>query len=62
MPVARKVWQQVSAGNPTFRARRLIIPHPRAGKPKIDVTAPLPAHMLVSWEMLGLNPNQFEVE
>lgn len=45
-----------------LHARRLIIPHPRSGKPKIDVTAPLPQHMLTSWDMLGLNPNQFEVE
>lgn len=45
-----------------LHARRLIIPHPRPGKPKIDVTAPLPEHMLKSWSMLGLNPNQFEVE
>ena len=29
-----------------LHARRLIIPHPRAGAPKIDVTAPLPEHML----------------
>jgi 23S rRNA pseudouridine955/2504/2580 synthase len=33
-------------------ARRLTIPHP-AGKGVIDVTAPLPAHMLQSWNLLG---------
>ena len=42
-----------------LHARRLIIPHPRAGAPKIDVSAPLPEHMLKTWDMLGLNPNQF---
>ncbi len=42
-----------------LHARRLIIPHPRPGAPKIDVTAPLPEHMLKTWDMLGLNPNQF---
>lgn len=43
-----------------LHARRLILPHPRAGKPPIDVTAPLPPHMLRSFEMIGLNPNLFE--
>ena len=27
---------------------------------KIDVTAPLPAHMRATWEMLGLDENKFE--
>ena len=44
-----------------LHARRLIIPHPRPGAPKIDVSAPLPEHMKRTWELLGLNPNQFEV-
>jgi 23S rRNA pseudouridine955/2504/2580 synthase len=43
-----------------LHARRLILPHPRAGKPQIDVTAPLPPHMLRAFELLGLNPNQFD--
>lgn len=43
-----------------LHARRLVLPHPRAGKPAIDVTAPLPAHMLRAFEQLGLNPNQFD--
>lgn len=43
-----------------LHARRLILPHPRAGQPAIDVTAPLPAHMQRSFKMLGLDPNQFE--
>ena len=42
-----------------LHARRLVIPHPRPGKPKIDVTAPLPEHMRETWELLGLNPNRF---
>jgi 23S rRNA pseudouridine955/2504/2580 synthase len=33
-------------------ARRLTIPHP-SGKGIIDVTAPLPPHMLQSWNLLG---------
>jgi 23S rRNA pseudouridine955/2504/2580 synthase len=43
-----------------LHARRLVLPHPRAGKPPIDVTAPLPAHMLRSFAMIGLDPNQFD--
>lgn len=42
-----------------LHARRLIIPHP-AGKAKIDVSAPLPPHMLVTWDLLGLDPRRFE--
>ena len=34
-------------------ARRLTLPHPRGGA--IDVTAPLPAHMRRSWELLGFD-------
>ena len=37
-------------------ARRLTIPHP-AGNGVIDVTAPLPAHMLQSWNLLGFDAN-----
>ena len=43
-----------------LHARRLVLPHPRPGKPAIDVTAPLPAHMLRAFELLGLNANQFD--
>lgn len=43
-----------------LHARRLIIPHPVPGLPKIDVTAPLPEHMMKSWSMLGLDPERFE--
>jgi 23S rRNA pseudouridine955/2504/2580 synthase len=42
-----------------LHARRLIIPHP-AGKEKIDVSAPLPAHMLATWDLLGLDPRRFD--
>jgi 23S rRNA pseudouridine955/2504/2580 synthase len=33
-------------------ARRIVIPHPNGGM--IDVTAPLPPHMVQSWNLLGL--------
>jgi 23S rRNA pseudouridine955/2504/2580 synthase len=39
-------------------ARRLVIPHPRGGV--IDVTAPLPPHMLQSWNLLGLEAGRFD--
>jgi 23S rRNA pseudouridine955/2504/2580 synthase len=45
-----------------LHARRLMLPHPRHGKPAIDVTAPLPPHMLRAFELLGLNANQFDPE
>ena len=34
-------------------ARRLVLAHPKGGE--IDVTAPLPAHMRASWELLGFD-------
>ena len=39
-------------------ARRIMIPHPRGGT--IDVTAPLPPHMLQSWNLLGLEADRFD--
>ena len=42
-----------------LHARRLIIPHP-SGEGRIDITANLPAHMLRTWEMLGLDPDRFD--
>ena len=39
-------------------ARRIVIPHPRGGV--IDATAPLPPHMLQSWNLLGLEPDRFD--
>ena len=39
-------------------ARRIAVPHPRGGK--IDVTAPLPAHMQQSWNLLGFDPARYD--
>ena len=39
-------------------ARRIVIPHPRRGV--IDVTAPLPPHMLQSWNLLGLEADRYD--
>jgi 23S rRNA pseudouridine955/2504/2580 synthase len=39
-------------------ARRIVIPHPRGGT--IDVIAPLPPHMLQSWNLLGLEADRFD--
>jgi len=39
-------------------ARRIVIPHPRGGV--IDATAPLPPHMLQSWNLLGLEHERFD--
>jgi 23S rRNA pseudouridine955/2504/2580 synthase len=44
-----------------LHARRLIIPHPD-GKKTIDLTATLPAHMLRTWEMLGLDAERFDAD
>lgn len=41
-----------------LHARRLIIPHP-SGRGKIDVSAPLPPHMLRTWELLGLDADRY---
>ncbi|MCB1511631.1 MAG: RluA family pseudouridine synthase [Hyphomicrobiaceae bacterium] len=43
-----------------LHARRLILPHPD-GSGKIDVTAPMPTHMLQTWATLGLEANRYEV-
>jgi 23S rRNA pseudouridine955/2504/2580 synthase len=40
-------------------ARRIVIPHPRTGKP-IDVTAPLPPHMQQSFNLLGLDAERYD--
>ena len=45
-----------------LHARRLVLPHPAGGSAKIDVTAPLPDHMLRTWDLLGLDPNRFREE
>ena len=39
-------------------ARRLVLPHPRGGT--LDVTAPLPAHMRASFEMLGFDAGAYD--
>jgi len=39
-------------------ARRIAIPHPRGGT--IDVTAPIPAHMEQSWNLLGLDAARYD--
>ncbi|HEX2215964.1 MAG TPA: RluA family pseudouridine synthase [Xanthobacteraceae bacterium] len=39
-------------------ARRIALPHPRGGT--IDVTAPLPAHMLQSWNLLGFDAARYD--
>jgi 23S rRNA pseudouridine955/2504/2580 synthase len=44
-----------------LHARRLIMPHPIIPDVTIDVTAPLPEHMLTTWEQLGLDPNRFDI-
>lgn len=43
-----------------LHARRLVLPHPFVPGTKIDVTAPLPPHMLKSWDMLGLDPDKYD--
>lgn len=40
-------------------ARRIVIPQPRTGKP-VDVTAPLPPHMLQSFNLLGLDTTGYD--
>ncbi|MGV6873297.1 RluA family pseudouridine synthase [Pseudochelatococcus sp. B33] len=40
-------------------ARRIVIQHPRTGKP-LDVTAPLPPHMQQSWNLLGFDAGRFD--
>ena len=39
-------------------ARRIAIPHPRGGV--IDVSAPLPAHMQQSWNLLGFDAKRYD--
>ena len=39
-------------------ARRIVIPHPRGGF--IDASAPLPPHMVQSWNLLGLEHDRFD--
>jgi 23S rRNA pseudouridine955/2504/2580 synthase len=39
-------------------ARRIAVPHPRGGT--LDVTAPLPAHMQQSWNLLGFDATRYD--
>lgn len=39
-------------------ARRIVVPHPRGGT--IDITAPLPQHMLQSWNLLGFDATRYD--
>jgi 23S rRNA pseudouridine955/2504/2580 synthase len=39
-------------------ARRIVVPHPRGGT--IDVSAPLPPHMLQSWNLLGFDASRYD--
>jgi 23S rRNA pseudouridine955/2504/2580 synthase len=39
-------------------ARRIAIPHPRGGT--IDVSAPLPPHMVQSWNLLGFDLTRYD--
>jgi 23S rRNA pseudouridine955/2504/2580 synthase len=41
-----------------LHAHRIAVPHPRGGT--IDVTAPLPPHMLQSWNLLGLDAKRYD--
>jgi 23S rRNA pseudouridine955/2504/2580 synthase len=41
-----------------LHARRIVFPHPREGM--IDISAPLPEHMLKSFAMFGFDANRFE--
>lgn len=45
-----------------LHSRRLMLPHPFEPGKKLDVTAPLPPHMLNTWELLGLDREKFEAK
>ncbi len=40
-------------------ARRIVVPHPRTGKP-VDVTAPLPPHIQQSFSLLGFDTSHYD--
>jgi 23S rRNA pseudouridine955/2504/2580 synthase len=40
-----------------LHARRIVFPHPREGV--IDISAPLPAHILETFALFGFDPNRF---
>jgi 23S rRNA pseudouridine955/2504/2580 synthase len=41
-------------------ARRIIIPHPRGEGRMLDITAPLPPHMVQSWNLLGFDATRYD--
>jgi 23S rRNA pseudouridine955/2504/2580 synthase len=41
-----------------LHARRIVFPHPRGGT--VDISAPLPEHMLATFEMLGFDANRYD--
>ncbi len=41
-----------------LHARRLVLPHPRGGT--LDITAPLPDHMLKTFALFGFDPERFD--
>jgi 23S rRNA pseudouridine955/2504/2580 synthase len=41
-----------------LHARRIVFPHPRGGT--VDISAPLPEHMLKTFEMLGFDANRYD--
>ena len=43
-----------------LHARRIVFPHPRGGT--VDITAPLPEHMLATFALFGFDPDRFEAE
>jgi 23S rRNA pseudouridine955/2504/2580 synthase len=43
-----------------LHSRRLMLPHPFVPGEKLDVSAPLPPHMLETWELLGLDPARYD--
>ena len=57
---SRENWQLPGGmqNRPHLLARRIAVPHPRAGV--IDVTAPLPPHMQQSWNLLGLDAGRYD--
>jgi len=36
-----------------LHARRIVVPHPSGGT--LDVTAPMPQHMVQTWNLLGFD-------
>jgi len=45
-----------------LHARELVLPHPEGGGRVLTFTAPLPEHMLRTWEMMGWDPAGPEVD